>query len=60
MEADFDGLSREEGAHREVGTAERFARWQEMKSAAVRRDEPGEACQEYGRAEGRVGWGRTG
>ena len=60
MEAEFEGLNPDEGsARREVSTAERFGRWQEMKSANVRRVDPRNACDEFGRAEGRVGWGRT-
>ncbi len=46
-------------ARREVHTVERYGRWQDMKSANVRRSDPSCACEEFGRAEGRVGWGRT-
>lgn len=37
----------------------RFGRREELKSSEPRRIEPGEAGEEYGRVEGRVGWGRT-
>lgn len=60
MEAEFDGAIPDDAKARgKVHSNDQFGRWEEMKCIEVRVQPAQAACGEYGREEGRVGWGRT-